>query len=260
MAEDKKQIPLVELFRLSGMITNSVTLTARPPRSTPALVRDYCPQVSVECDFCTDPTTGKTFVDKMVRLELYPHERVPSEQFPHELDSIFRQFAVEGKFKLGSGQLVQCIRPDGYDIWPDLFTLKPLFEAKHLVSEEAVEKRLKTVADYRKSGNRKLVYVPLWAIQSALADGESGLCADSTFFCQRCATEDGRLDLWIGSLPPLPFGHKPNKKGKLKVEPEDNGSVVCLTADFLERFLPVMENVLLPEMKLFYEQLYDKNG
>lgn len=264
--EEEKQndytIPFRRFLGLSGIVGNPMTADGlREPTSTEEMAAVYQHQVRVQPGITRDGTGNPTLA-----VELHRFERAPTDKplFAPGLDPVFLLYAEQGKVETRNRGLVQYISPEGPALWPDRYTLEPTLGLAHIESAETAKRRLKYLAQKR-DDKPAMIYLEWGMIKRAVEDGEGRLFKASragrfgAYFYQRRTAEDGRHELWVGRLPREGRNQEPDGKGMLEIDPNRNGVVVCLTADFLEQLLLVVGDCIVPEIELMYRQFYVEN-
>lgn len=261
--EEKKPIPYRNLLQQSGIVGMPMCSDGwRMPTSTDALAAAYLPSVRVEPRMTIDGRAEPMIGIGLHRLE---KERYDKSLSAPGLDPAFLQYAEKGEYEFRKRGLVKYVGPEGKALCPDRYTLLPTFRAEDHASVESADRRVRDLAGKR-DRDPALIYLDWEMIYLAVNDKDARIFKDprsgtlGAHFYQARKTEDGRPELWIGRLPRERQNQTTDKDGLKEISPDQNGVIACLTADFLERLLLVVEECMVPEIELLFRQLYVKNG
>lgn len=195
----------------------------------------------VECfkAFATRKDNGVDIV-----LGLHSCERDKATDPVKGLDETFAEYANDSRYSSERMGLIKFIHEDGSAWWPDRFALHPTFGADDIVSEKAGKSRWEQI-ERKRDRDPRLLVLSWRLISEALESGKlvSQMDVGPRANMYQVSTDaDGRMVLWVATLPQLTNHQRPNKERYIKLFPNQRGLLVQLTAPFLANLVYLLND------------------
>lgn len=242
MADEETARMVAGVWRGSHLVREPMRY--KMPTSSPEAVMRYLHQVTLM------PRVSKRRQELMIRIELFHFETDKAEEaYVTGLDEEFASYLQNGEmvFKRHGLGRIQFVGPDGCDIWPARYELRPTFDERSVASKDAVKARRRRIEIEHAKGFERVIYLSWTKVLEALKSGarvdDVSEERDVANLYQTTRDAEGNPILWVARLPRLLMNDKPDKDGFLAIHPDRNGYAALLTNGFLENlFLMLHED------------------